>query len=73
MDVSRRDFLKISGGTVLLGTLEGAVSPEEAQAQELRITDARVTTTVCPYCSVGCGILVSQGQVFCFDILPFLC
>jgi formate dehydrogenase major subunit len=65
MDVSRRDFLKISGGTLLLGSLEGAVSPEEAHAQELRIKGAKVTTTICPYCSVGCGILVytKDGKV----------
>jgi formate dehydrogenase major subunit len=65
MGVSRRDFLKITGGTLLLGSLEGAVSPEDAQSQELRIKDARITTTVCPYCSVGCGILVytKDGKV----------
>jgi formate dehydrogenase major subunit len=58
MDFSRRDFLKISGGTMIAGTLTGAAQPNEAQAQELRIKDAKVTTTVCPYCSVGCGINV---------------
>lgn len=65
MDVSRRDFLKITGGTVLLSSLEGAVKPDEAQAQELRIKDAKVTTTICPYCSVGCGInvYVKDGKV----------
>lgn len=61
MEVSRRDFLKISGGT-LLGSAAPGVTSEQAEAQgeavRLRIKDARVTTTVCPYCSVGCGILV---------------
>jgi formate dehydrogenase major subunit len=65
MGVSRRDFLKISGGTVLLSSLNGAVTPEEAQAQELRTKGAKETTTICPYCSVGCGIVVSvkDGKV----------
>ena len=58
MDVSRRDFLKITGSTLALSSIGRALSPEEAAAQELRIKNAKQTTTVCPYCSVGCGILV---------------
>jgi formate dehydrogenase major subunit len=58
MDVSRRDFLKITGSTLALSSIGTALSPEEAAAQELRIKNAKQTTTVCPYCSVGCGILV---------------
>src|SRR5512139_645734 len=69
MDVSRRDFLKFSGGTMFLGSLSGAATLEQAEAQvktpELRTKDAKVTNTVCPYCSVGCGILVytKDGKV----------
>jgi len=58
MDVSRRDFLKITGSTLALGSVGTALSPEEATAQELRIKNAKQTTTICPYCSVGCSILV---------------
>lgn len=58
MDVSRRDFLKITGGTLALGSVSSGLSPEEAAAQELRIKNAKQTTTVCPYCSVGCSILI---------------
>jgi formate dehydrogenase major subunit len=58
MDVSRRDFLKITGSTLALGSVGVALSPEEAAAQELRIKNAKQTTTICPYCSVGCSILV---------------
>jgi formate dehydrogenase major subunit len=58
MDVSRRDFLKITGGTLTLGSISSGLSPDEAAAQELRIKNAKQTTTVCPYCSVGCSILV---------------
>lgn len=65
MAVSRRDFMKISGSTVLLGSLGISLEPAKAYAQGLRIKDAKVTRTICPYCSVGCGILVhtKDGKV----------
>ena len=64
MGVSRRDFLKISGSTLLLGPL-AAPSSAEAQVRESKIKGAKQTTTVCPYCSVGCGIIVhtKDGKV----------
>jgi formate dehydrogenase major subunit len=64
MGVSRRDFLKISGSTLLLGPL-AAASPAEAQERENKIKGAKETRTICPYCSVGCGILVysKDGKV----------
>lgn len=58
MAVSRRDFLKISGGTLVLGSLGVNLDPVRTYAQELRIKNAKETTTVCPYCSVGCSIIV---------------
>jgi formate dehydrogenase major subunit len=59
MDVSRRDFLKLSGGTAVAGAIGAGISPQDASAaeKELRIKGAKETKTVCPYCSVGCGIL----------------
>lgn len=64
MDVSRRDFLKISGSTLLVGP---ATAPALADAKELanKIAGAVETRTICPYCSVGCGILVhtKDGKV----------
>ncbi len=64
MGVSRRDFLKISGSALLLGPL-AAPGSAEAQERESRIKGAKQTTTVCPYCSVGCGIIVhtKDGKV----------
>src|SRR2546427_12057504 len=64
MEVSRRDFLRFSagaaGGTALAGLAGSGVNlgPVVARAQELRIQDAKVTPSVCPYCSVGCATLV---------------
>jgi len=67
MEITRRDFLKVSGaaGTVLVGGLGFDLSPAEAYARELRIKEAKETTSVCCYCSVGCGILVhtKDGKV----------
>jgi formate dehydrogenase major subunit len=71
MDVSRRDFLRLSagaaGGTALAGLVGSGVNlgPVVAQAQELRIKNAKVTPSVCPYCSVGCGTLIHtvNGQI----------
>lgn len=63
MDVSRRDFIKLSAagtGTALSGLIGAGVSlqPAVARAQELRINDAKTTPSICPYCSVGCATLV---------------
>jgi formate dehydrogenase major subunit len=70
MEVSRRDFLRLSagaGGTALAGLIGSGVNltPVIAQAQELRIKNAKVTPSLCPYCSVGCATLVHtvNGQI----------
>jgi formate dehydrogenase major subunit len=67
MSLSRRDFLKLSGGTAVAGTLASGLAPHEASAKEreLRIQGATETKTICPYCSVGCGISVftKDGKV----------
>jgi len=69
MEITRRAFLKASGaaaaGAVLMNGLGFDLSPAEAYAQELKIKGAKETTTICCYCSVGCGILVhtKEGKV----------
>jgi formate dehydrogenase major subunit len=71
MEVSRRDFLRFSagaaGGTALAGLIGSGMdlAPVIAQAQELRIKNAKVTPSICPYCSVGCATLVHtvNGQI----------
>jgi formate dehydrogenase major subunit len=65
MDVSRRSFLKLSGGTLLLGSLSVNLDPAKAYARALRVKDARETLTICPYCAVGCGLIVysREGKV----------
>jgi len=65
MDVSRRGFLKISGAVLAASGLGVSLKPVSAYAQPLKIKYAKETTTICPYCSVGCSIIVSvrQGKV----------
>jgi formate dehydrogenase major subunit len=65
MEISRRDFLRLSvaagTGTALSGLIGSGVNlgPAVARAQELRIKGAKTTPSLCPYCSVGCATLVS--------------
>ena len=65
MDVSRRGFLKISGAALAAGGIGISLKPVSAYAQPLKIKYAKQTTTICPYCSDGCGIIVStlNGKV----------
>jgi len=65
MDVSRRGFLKISGAVLAASGLGVSLKPVSAYAQPLKVKYAKETTTICPYCSVGCSIIVStrQGKV----------
>ncbi len=65
MDTTRRGFLKISGATALAGGLGISLSPDPAQAQISKVVYTKETTTICPYCAVGCGIIVQtrDGRV----------
>jgi formate dehydrogenase major subunit len=61
MKVNRREFLKISAGTaagVMVLGLGMDLKPVKAYAQTLKIRYAKESTTICPYCAVGCGIIV---------------
>jgi formate dehydrogenase major subunit len=68
MGVTRRDFFKISGSSLLLGTL-GASATADTKVEKLKIEGAKETKTVCPYCSVGCGINVytKDGKVIAVE------
>jgi formate dehydrogenase major subunit len=71
MEISRRDVLRLSlagGSATALGGLIGSgvnLAPVVAHAQQLRIAKAKITPSVCPYCSVGCATLVHSidGQI----------
>ena len=65
MELSRREFLKLSGAGASGLAVFGLIKPELAGAEELpqeiplhkKIGE---TTTICPYCGVGCGFLVAS-------------
>jgi formate dehydrogenase major subunit len=58
MNISRRGFLKTTGAALAAGELGINLDPAEAHAREMKIKFAKKTTTICPYCAVGCGIIV---------------
>lgn len=66
MDITRRDFMKLSGVVVLSAGLFKlhAVTTKAGKLQS-RIRFAQQSTTICPYCGVGCGqiVSVSGGKV----------
>lgn len=67
MDMNRRQFFKVAavglGGSSLAAL---GMAPEPAFAEQVRqfkLTHTKETRNTCPYCSVGCGlILYSQGD-----------
>lgn len=63
MDVTRRDFIKISG-TAAAGLMLGSLfdlKPIKAHATANPPTWSTTVTSICCYCAVGCGLLVSRG------------
>jgi formate dehydrogenase major subunit len=63
--LSRRQFLQASAAGVGTGTALGSLLglgaslvPATARAQQLRIRDAKAIPSVCPYCAVGCAMIV---------------
>ncbi len=64
MDVTRRDFMKISGAAtagLMLGSLFD-LAPIKAYAVKNPPQWDQVTTSICCYCAVGCGLLVGTNS-----------
>src|SRR4051794_5112513 len=67
--LSRRDFMKLSGGASAalgtLGALGASLAPSVAHARTLRIQGSKAVPTICPYCAVGCGMIAHtiNGQI----------
>lgn len=63
--VNRRQFLKLSGAvaaTLALADLGFNEQKVQAKTKTLKINSLKPTPTVCPYCAVGCGILVYANE-----------
>ena len=67
MNLSRRDFLKATGASVTVASLASMGFKQKVSAAEQvsRIEYAEESSTICPFCSVGCGIIchVENGQL----------
>jgi len=65
MRVSRRDFFKITGASVAGTAVVGLglnLKPIESHAETLKIRYAKESTSICPYCAVGCGVIAHTGK-----------
>jgi formate dehydrogenase major subunit len=65
MKVNRREFIQITGSTAAGFAVSGLgfdLSPVKAHAQMLKTKYAKETTTICPYCAVGCGAIVHTSK-----------
>ncbi len=73
MDITRRNFLKISAGAVGTAVAAEAVglglnlSAVQARSQNVPIKTGKQVPSICPYCAVGCGQIVtvdtSSGKI----------
>lgn len=67
MKITRRNFLKITGyaaASLAVSSLGIDFKKEIfAQARASKISMARESYTICPYCAVGCGIIVHTSLV----------
>jgi formate dehydrogenase major subunit len=63
MSITRREFLVISGAVgagVALSSLGVDLGPTKAYADDVKMGKmkaAKLSTTICPYCAVGCGLV----------------
>jgi formate dehydrogenase major subunit len=65
MKISRREFMQISGATAAGLAVSGLgfdLSPVKSHALTLKTENAKETLTICPYCAVGCGAIVSTSK-----------
>ncbi len=65
MKITRRGFMQISGATAAGLAVSGLgfdLSPVKSHAQMLKTKYAKETTTICPYCAVGCGAIVHTSK-----------
>jgi formate dehydrogenase major subunit len=62
MNISRRNFLGVMGAGALGTAVPVFGKLGKAQAapiHELKTVNTKESTTICPYCGVGCGLIVS--------------
>lgn len=65
MKLSRRQFFKLGGMASALAAAGVHLTPVAAASRSSKIKWTRETATICPYCAVGCGMIVGtrDGEV----------
>lgn len=58
MEVTRRSFLRVSAAGALVTPFGFDLSPALAEARRFKIARTTETRSICPYCSVSCGVIV---------------
>jgi len=73
-EMTRRNFLKVLGTAFAASSLAGMTRPSAgfaagADRTEFRIKDAAETTSICCFCSLGCGGVASvvEGELVNFE------
>ena len=58
MPVTRRDFLKLTAAGAFVTPFGFNLASARAQASKFKIARTTETRSICPYCSVSCGVIV---------------
>ena len=58
MDLSRRQFFQASATALATTAFGFDLSRAQARAKELKIARTTQTASVCPYCAVGCSVVI---------------
>ena len=65
MKLGRREFVKLTAAATAataFGGLGFDLAPTKAHAQLMSLRKGKETTSVCCYCSVGCGLIVTTDE-----------
>ena len=65
MEQSRRNFLKAGAAAITASAFGGlglSLAPAQAYAAQSKLQWTRQTTSICCYCAVGCGLIVSTSD-----------
>jgi formate dehydrogenase major subunit len=58
MSLDRRSFLKLAAAGAFVSPFGFDLAPAAARARTLKIARTIETRSICPYCSVSCGVIV---------------
>jgi formate dehydrogenase major subunit len=65
MEQSRRNFLKAGAAAITASAFGGlglSLAPAQAYTAQSKLQWTRQTTSICCYCAVGCGLIVSTSD-----------